>query len=126
MIDSSTHSCKVVVRESDTGELVRSGGAPHPEGTEVNPQAWWQAVQAAGGLGDVEAVTVGGQQHAMVTKLAWLREHEPEHADRAAAVALPHDCACLVWSSCPCCAYLGHRMALYRCEAHRSLLIRPG
>lgn len=144
-IDSSTQSCKVVVRNADTGELVRSGRARHPEGTEVDPRAWWeallQAVEDAGGLGDVEALAVGGQQHGMValdeqgtvvrpallwndtrsapqarrmtaergarwwaehtgsvpvasytvTKLAWLREHEPELADRTAAVALPHD-----------------------------------
>ena len=144
-IDSSTQSCKVVVRDADTGELVRSGRAAHPEGTEVDPQAWWQALlaaaESAGGLGDVAALAVGGQQHGMValdedgdvvrpallwndtrsapqarrlieergaqwwaehtgsvpvasytvTKVAWLREHEPEHADRVAAVALPHD-----------------------------------
>ncbi len=144
-VDSSTQSCKVVVRDAATGELVRSGRASHPDGTEVDPQAWWdaltEAVGAAGGLADVEAVSVGGQQHGMValddagqvvrpallwndtrsapqarrlveerggrwwagatgsvpvasytvTKLAWLREHEPEHAARTAAVALPHD-----------------------------------
>lgn len=144
-IDSSTQSCKVVVRDADTGDLVRSGRATHPEGTEVDPQAWWdalgEAVTTAGGLADVEAVSVGGQQHGMValdesgyavrpallwndtrsapqarrlveergarwwadatgsvpvasytvTKLAWMREHEPDHAERTAAVALPHD-----------------------------------
>lgn len=144
-IDSSTQSCKVVVRDADTGDLVRSGRATHPEGTEVDPQAWWvaleEAVARAGGLDDVSAVGVGGQQHGMValdedgvvvrpallwndtrsapqarrlvrergarwwaertgsvpvasytvTKLAWLAEHEPQHAARTTAVALPHD-----------------------------------
>jgi len=69
-VDSSTQSCKVVVRDAGTGELVRSGQAPHPPGTAVDPAAWWsalqRAVQAAGGLGDVAAVAVGGQQHGMV------------------------------------------------------------
>src|SRR5699024_3714656 len=69
-IDSSTQSCKVVVREADTGRLVRSGQARHPDGTEVDPEAWWEALQEAlaqaGGLDDVDAVAVGGQQHGMV------------------------------------------------------------
>src|SRR3954470_20910803 len=145
-IDSSTQSCKVVVRDADDGKLVREGRAAHPAGTEVDPSAWWSALQAAaaaaGGLDDVAAVAVGGQQHGMVTlddagvvvrpallwndtrsapqaerlvddiggpkvwaeavgsvpvasftvtKLAWLAEHEPEHAARVAGVCLPHD-----------------------------------
>jgi len=69
-IDTSTQACKVVVRDADTGELVRSGRAPHPPGTEVAPRAWEQAfttaAEAAGGLDDVAAVAVGGQQHGMV------------------------------------------------------------
>ncbi|HEX6233410.1 MAG TPA: xylulokinase [Jiangellaceae bacterium] len=151
-VDSSTQSCKVVIREAETGRLVRSGTAKHPDGTEVDPEAWWSAFQeaaaAAGGLDDVAAISVGGQQHGMVvldergsvirpallwndtrsanaavelidelgerasgdgvmlwaawtgsvpvasltvTKLRWLRDHEPENAARVAAVALPHD-----------------------------------
>lgn len=69
-VDSSTQSCKVVVRDAETGALVRSGSAPHPTGTEVHPDAWWGALQAAirnaGGLDDVAAVSVAGQQHGMV------------------------------------------------------------
>jgi xylulokinase len=69
-IDSSTQSCKVVVCDADTGEVVWSASSPHPDGTEVNPQLWWAALQAAisavGGLDDVEAVAVGAQQHGMV------------------------------------------------------------
>ena len=69
-IDSSTQSCKVVICDADTGAVVRSGSAPHPAGTEVDPAHWWAALgdasSAAGGLDDVEAVAVGAQQHGMV------------------------------------------------------------
>lgn len=69
-IDSSTQSCKVVIRDAATGALVRSGRASHPEGTEVDPQFWFSALQEAiaqaGGLDDVAAISVGGQQHGMV------------------------------------------------------------
>jgi xylulokinase len=151
-VDSSTQSCKVVVRDAETGAMMRRGAAPHPPGSEVDPEAWWAALQsalaAAGGLADVSAVSVAGQQHGMVcldadgavirpallwndtrsagaaedlvmelgdgdlgrgaqnwakavgtvpvasltvTKLRWLADHEPDHAARIAAVALPHD-----------------------------------
>ena len=69
-VDSSTQSCKVLVVDADTGAIVRQGRAPHPEGTEVDPEAWWDALQhaitQAGGLDDVAAISVGGQQHGMV------------------------------------------------------------
>jgi len=69
-VDSSTQSCKVVIREAETGALVRSGRAAHPDGTEVHPDAWWAALQSAlaeaGGIDDVAAISVGGQQHGMV------------------------------------------------------------
>lgn len=144
-VDSSTQSCKVVVTDAATGAVVRTGRAAHPDGTAVDPEAWWTALSAAiaeaGGLDDVEAWAVGGQQHGMValdasgtvirdallwndtrsadaaadlvaefgaqelvtrtglvpvasftiSKLRWLRDHEPDNAARVAAVALPHD-----------------------------------
>jgi xylulokinase len=69
-IDSSTQSCKVVVHDVDSGQILRQGRASHPDGTEVDPQAWWQAAQeairSAGGLDDVAAVSIAGQQHGMV------------------------------------------------------------
>ncbi|MEO7235584.1 MAG: xylulokinase [Lapillicoccus sp.] len=68
-VDSSTQSTKVVVCEADTGRVVREGRAPHPEGTEVDPAAWWAAYQEAtgGGLLDgVRAIAVAGQQHGLV------------------------------------------------------------
>lgn len=144
-VDSSTQACKVVVVDAETGAVVHSGRAPHPDGTSVDPEAWWSAltaaIEAAGGLDDVKAWAIGGQQHGMValdasgavirdallwndtrsaeaaadlvaefgaqelaertnvvpvasftiSKLRWLRDHEPENAARVAAVALPHD-----------------------------------
>jgi xylulokinase len=69
-VDSSTQSCKVVVRDLETGEVVRTGRASHPEGTEVDPQAWWvalvTAIADAGGLADVSAISIAAQQHGMV------------------------------------------------------------
>ncbi|GAB3617167.1 xylulokinase [Okibacterium endophyticum] len=69
-IDSSTQSCKIVIRDAKTGALVRQGRASHPAGTEVAPSAWWEALQTAmtdaGGLDDVAAVAIAGQQHGMV------------------------------------------------------------
>lgn len=67
-VDSSTQSVKIVVRDADTGALVREARAPHPDGTEVHPRYWVEALDAAtdGVLADVEALSVGGQQHGMV------------------------------------------------------------
>ena len=69
-VDSSTQSVKIVIRAADTGELVREGRAPHPDGTEVDPIHWKSAldnaIAQAGGLADVSAISVGGQQHGMV------------------------------------------------------------
>lgn len=69
-VDSSTQSCKIVIRDAETGALIREGSGPHPDGTEVHPDAWWDALQhaisEAGGLADVDAISVGGQQHGMI------------------------------------------------------------
>lgn len=145
-VDSSTQGCKVVVCDSSTGEVLRLGKAQHPPGTEVDPNEWLlalkQAVKAAGGLEDVKAISIAGQQHGMVcldangevvrkallwndnrsaqnakdlikeiggpqvyaervgivpvasftaSKLRWLRDNEPQNAEKVAAVCLPHD-----------------------------------
>jgi xylulokinase len=69
-VDSSTQSVKVVIRNAHTGELVREGRATHPDGTEIDPAHWLTSLQAAfkdaGGLDDVEAISIAGQQHGMV------------------------------------------------------------
>lgn len=68
--DSSTQSCKVLVTDLDSGQILRQGSAPHPPGTAVDPVKWWNALLAAvkdaGGIEDVSAISVGGQQHGMV------------------------------------------------------------
>ncbi|THV27192.1 xylulokinase [Glycomyces paridis] len=67
-VDSSTQSTKVLLVETETGEIVDSGRASHPEGTECPPEAWWEALQEAGKglLERADAVAVAGQQHGMV------------------------------------------------------------
>ncbi|WP_248704263.1 xylulokinase [Curtobacterium sp. MWU13-2055] len=69
-VDSSTQSCKVTIRDAATGAVVREGRAAHPDGTSVDPRHWWDALGAAvadaGGLTDVGAVAIAGQQHGMV------------------------------------------------------------
>jgi xylulokinase len=69
-VDSSTQSVKIVIRQAETGELVRQGRAIHPDGTEIDPAHWKSAfdsaVKDAGGIDDVAAISIGGQQHGMV------------------------------------------------------------
>jgi xylulokinase len=66
-IDSSTQACKVTVRDIATGLKVREGKAVHPAETVVHPDVWWNAlldaIRHAGGLYDVAAISVSGQQH---------------------------------------------------------------
>ncbi|WEV68901.1 FGGY family carbohydrate kinase [Bifidobacterium sp. ESL0775] len=69
-VDTSTQSTKVRVTDAATGKMVRFGQAKHPDGTSVDPEHWWRAFleasKQAGGLDDVKALAVGGQQHGMV------------------------------------------------------------
>ncbi|MEU2039827.1 xylulokinase [Nocardia niwae] len=67
-VDSSTQACKVVVCDADSGEVLAQGRAPHPEGTEVAPAAWWDALQTAstGLFEGVDAIAVAGQQQGLV------------------------------------------------------------
>jgi xylulokinase len=144
-VDSSTQATKVVVVDPDDGSVVREARRAHPEGTEVDPRAWWTALCDAlseVGTDDVGAIAVAGQQHGMVlcdargepvrdallwndtrsadaahdlveelggpgawadavgtvpvasitaTKLRWTARTEPQTAERARSVMLPHD-----------------------------------
>jgi len=67
-VDSSTQSVKIVIRDAETGALVREARASHPDGTEVDPHAWLEAFDsiAEGMLDGVSAIAVAGQQHGMV------------------------------------------------------------
>jgi xylulokinase len=67
-IDSSTQSVKALLVRADDGTVVDQASAPHPGGTEVDPQAWVDAMDSAIGdlLPQAGAVAVGGQQHGMV------------------------------------------------------------
>lgn len=96
-VDSSTQSCKVVIVDAETGAVVRTGRAPHPDGTSVDPEAWWTALKTAideaGGLEGVEAWAIGGQQHGMValdSSGATIRDallwNDTRSADAAAAL----------------------------------------
>ena len=68
-VDSSTQSVKVILRDAETGALVAQATRPHPDGTEVDPQAWKIALDSA--LEElsshkIEAISIAGQQHGMV------------------------------------------------------------
>lgn len=71
-IDSSTQSCKVVVVDTDSGQVLASGSAAHPDGTSADPAAWLDALRTAWreagvpGRDDIVGVSVAGQQHGMV------------------------------------------------------------
>jgi xylulokinase len=71
-VDSSTQSTKALVVDAESGRVVAEGKAPHPDGTEVHPDAWWSACRDAmraaveDAPGPVRAIAVGGQQHGMV------------------------------------------------------------
>ncbi|NYI06340.1 xylulokinase [Allostreptomyces psammosilenae] len=149
-VDSSTQSTKVLVVEVETGRVVARGRSAHTvsdgPGRESDPEQWERALRdalAQTGVSErAEAISIGGQQHGLVTldaagrpvrpamlwndtrsaeripslldalggpqewarrtgsvppasftvtKWAWLRAHEPEHAAATAAIRLPHD-----------------------------------
>jgi xylulokinase len=73
-VDSSTSATKVEVRDLDDGTVVGRGAAPHPATqpprSEQEPDAWWQAFEAAwtqAGAPATSAISVAGQQHGLVT-----------------------------------------------------------
>ena len=47
-VDSSTQSTKVMLCQADDGTVVGQATAPHPDGTECDPELWWQALARAG------------------------------------------------------------------------------
>jgi xylulokinase len=69
-IDSSTQSVKVVIKDANTGQLIREGKSAHPDGISVHPSHWIsaldKAIESAGGLSDVSAISIAGQQHGFI------------------------------------------------------------
>ena len=54
----------------ESGKILKTISRPHPDGTEVDPAAWWSALQdalkEAETIGEIAAISIGGQQHGMV------------------------------------------------------------
>ena len=46
-VDSSTQSVKVVLCDIETGEIKKTITRPHPDGTEVDPIHWLNALEDA-------------------------------------------------------------------------------
>jgi len=77
-VDSSTQSTKVELRDLDSGELVASGRASHPDTgvapkSETHPEEWVKAFDTALSQAgfeshgeSVKAISVAGQQHGLV------------------------------------------------------------
>ncbi|MEU5683480.1 xylulokinase [Streptomyces venezuelae] len=75
-VDSSTQSTKVLVVDASSGRVVARGQARHRVSTgehrESDPQEWWDALctaleQCGQAAREAAAVSVGGQQHGLVT-----------------------------------------------------------
>ncbi|MEU6990181.1 xylulokinase [Streptomyces sp. NPDC046465] len=75
-VDSSTQSTKALVVDSATGRVVARGQASHRVSTgerrESDPQEWWVALctalqQCGRAAREAAAVSIGGQQHGLVT-----------------------------------------------------------
>ena len=67
-VDSSTQSTKVLLCRTEDGTIVGQAAAPHPPGTEVDPEHWWRALGQAGRdlLDRADAIGIAAQQHGMV------------------------------------------------------------
>ncbi|GAA5610632.1 xylulokinase [Streptomyces platensis] len=75
-VDSSTQSTKALVVDAVTGAVLARGQASHTigggAGKESDPRQWWQALgealdQCGDAVRQASAVSVGGQQHGLVT-----------------------------------------------------------
>ncbi|MFD4787152.1 xylulokinase [Streptomyces sp. NPDC058459] len=75
-VDTSTQSTKALVVDASTGQVVASGQAAHTvtsgTGRESDPRQWWDALcealrQCGEAAHEAAAVSIGGQQHGLVT-----------------------------------------------------------
>ncbi|WP_406817420.1 FGGY-family carbohydrate kinase [Mycobacterium sp. M23085] len=106
--ETAAHAAIAAAGGLDGVEAIAVGAQQHgmvcldTTGRVVRPGLLWNDVRSAdaaaalvGELGGTQAWarSVGVVPLAAITvaKLRWLADHEPEHADRAAAVCLPHD-----------------------------------
>src|SRR5688572_16327311 len=82
-VDSSTQSCKVLAVDAESGDVISSGAAAHPDLTAVDPRIWtsalreaWQSAGADRLGGSVAGAGIASQQHGMV---ALDRSNTPVH-----------------------------------------------
>jgi xylulokinase len=71
-VDSSTQSTKVIAVNLETGAVLAEGRAPHSGSDVQDPRDWWEALRLAVSQlplnqFDVRGMSVGGQQHGLVT-----------------------------------------------------------
>ena len=84
-VDASTQSSTVELRDADSGALLGTGRAAHPETfppvSEQHPAAWWSAIASAFAAAvqnagvrsqEIRAISVGAQCHGLV-----LLDHRP-------------------------------------------------
>jgi xylulokinase len=126
-VDSSTQSTKVEIRDQETGAVVASAAAPHPAViapcSEQDPASWWSAFELAwaqAGSPNVAAISVAGQQHAMVVLDAdgvavhpaklWNDTESAGDADRLTGLVSPADWAAAI-GSVPVAAFTVTKLA---------------
>jgi len=74
-VDCSTQATKVLVLDGDSGQILGEGRATHTVtgdhgARETDPREWWEALRSAlaqtGRAGEIDAISIGGQQHGLV------------------------------------------------------------
>ena len=57
----------------ESGKILKTISRPHPDGTEVDPAAWWSALQdalkEAEKLGEIAAISIGGRSEEHTSEL---------------------------------------------------------
>ncbi|MDO4916068.1 MAG: xylulokinase [Rothia sp. (in: high G+C Gram-positive bacteria)] len=125
-IDSSTQSCKALLVNAETGEVIDERRASHPGGTEVDPAAWVEALHevTADLLPQAAAVSIAGQQHGMVLldennevvrdALLWNDTRSASEADELTAFLGGPERAAHLVGSVPLAAYTATKMLWVR------------
>lgn len=125
-IDSSTQSCKALLVDAETGEVVDFRRADHPGGTEVDPAHWVKALEEVtrDPLPRAAAVSIAGQQHGMVLldeqnqvvrdALLWNDTRSAPEAEELTAFLGGHEKAASTVGSVPLAAYTATKMLWVR------------